>query len=89
LDTGKTKFAASLILIRSEGKTMPVDKKNKDFGQFLCKEIQLAEVIHAALSTRPLDRVLNWIEHNLKPEHVFSAGKLCEWAEENGFIREG
>ena len=67
---------------------MPVDKNNKKFGQFLCEEIHIAEVIHAALSTRPLDRVLNCISRNLKPEQVFDAEKLNEWAERNGFTRE-
>ena len=66
---------------------MPIGHNNKEFSRFICDEMNQTEIVASVLSHRPLDRVLNWIEHNLKPEHVFSAGKLCEWAKENGFIR--
>jgi hypothetical protein len=36
----------------------------------------------------PLDKAIEWIHHNLKPEDVFTQTQLSQWAEENGYIEE-
>jgi len=64
---------------------MSPSKNNKEFGNFLCEEIHIADVVHSILSTHPLDRVLNWIDRNLKPEQVFETSTLQKWAEENDY----
>lgn len=68
---------------------MPIGHNNKKFTEFICDEMNQAEIVASVLSHRPLDRVLNWISRNLKPEQVFDVEKLENWADENGFIRKG
>lgn len=49
---------------------------------------QEKEFINSVISTSLLDDAISWIKDNLKPDDVFNAGDLENWAEDNGYIKK-
>lgn len=58
---------------------MPKVKFNSHANQQFIKELVGDDL---------LDRAVEYIKDNIRPEDIFSEEELGEWAEDNGFVKE-
>lgn len=47
------------------------------------------DFIESVVCSSLLEEAVEWIQYYLSPEEVFDKSDLEEWAENNGFVKEG
>lgn len=50
---------------------------------------QETDFINNVIGRGILDEAVDWVKSNLEPDEVYDKEELEEWAENNGFVKEG
>ena len=61
---------------------MPTSRDDNDFAK------EMNDYVNTSVSSAALDAAIEFISKTLTPSEVFTTKELCEWAENNGYVKE-